>query len=364
MVGLSASTLQFITMSRTDDIAVVGATGAVGREFLSVLEQRRFPHSRVRLLASERSAGASLQFMGRQVRVEALRHDSFDGVGIALFSAGSGPSKQFAPLAARAGSIVVDNSSAYRMDPAVPLVVPEVNPDALEPLKRAPDAGGIVANPNCSTIIMLVAVNPLRRAFGVERVIVSTYQAASGAGAAAMRELTDQTADSLAGRPITPRIFKEPYAFNLFSHNSGVDPGTGYNVEEQKMVDESRKIWRDDAVRITATCVRVPVMRAHAESVNVTLARPATEREVREALAQAPGVTVTDDRAANAFPTPLKASGQDNVLVGRIRPDFSHEHQGSGDDARFKAFNLFVCGDQLRKGAALNAVQIAELLIA
>ncbi len=348
------------------DIAVVGATGAVGREFLSVLEQRRFPHRRVRLLASERSAGSSLPFAGQSLRVEALGERSFEGVGVALFSAGSGPSKQFGPVAVKAGALVVDNSSAFRMDPSIPLVVPEVNPEAVRSLHRpgATPVAGIIANPNCSTIIMLVAVNPLRKSFGVERVVVSTYQAASGAGAAAMQELRDQAADVLAGRPARPVIFKEPYAFNLFSHNSALDPATGRNLEEQKMVDESRKIWNDPNVRITATCIRVPVMRAHAESINVTLKEPATERQVRGALTGAPGLEILDDRAANAFPTPLKASGKDAVLVGRIRPDESQETFGSGPEARHKGFNLFVCGDQLRKGAALNAVQIAELLIA
>lgn len=343
------------------DIAVVGATGAVGREFLDVLEQRGFPHARIRLLASARSAGTPLPYRGGSVPVEELKESSFDGVKLALFSAGGSISKQFGPAAVKAGAVVVDNSSAFRMDASVPLVVPEVNPADCAAHKGYAKPG-IIANPNCSTIIMLVAVNPIRAAFGVERILVSTYQAASGAGAAAMEELRSQTGDVLAGRSAEPRIFKEPYAFNLFSHNSPMDSATGRNQEEQKMIDESRKIWRDESVKIAATCIRVPVLRAHAESINLTLKTPATESEVREVLSRAPGVTVVDDRTGNVFPTPLKASGNDDVLVGRIRGDESQESTGTGTAAKFKGFHLFVCGDQLRKGAALNAVQIAELL--
>lgn len=343
------------------NIAVVGATGAVGREFLDVLQQRRVPRERIRLLASARSAGSTLPYGGAALPVEELKESSFSGVKLALFSAGGSISKQFGPVAVKAGAVVVDNSSAFRMDPAVPLVVPEVNPGDCAAHKGYAKPG-IIANPNCSTIIMLVAVNPVRAAFGVERVLISTYQAASGAGAAAMDELTHQTGEVLAGRPAQPRIFKEPYAFNLFSHNSALDPATGRNQEEQKMIDESRKIWRDDQVRIAATCIRVPVLRAHAESINLTLTRPATEAQVREALANAPGVTLVDDRQANDFPTPLKASGKDDVLVGRVRGDESQESVGTGPGTLYKGFHLFVCGDQLRKGAALNAVQIAELL--
>lgn len=341
-------------------VAVVGATGAVGREFLEVLEQRRFGHGAIKLLASARSAGTTLPYRGGTLKVEELTADSFRGVQIALFSAGGSISKQYGPIAAAAGAVVVDNSSAFRMDPKVPLVVPEVNPDDMSALKGG--KAGIIANPNCSTIIMLVAVNPIRRAFGVDRIVVSTYQAASGAGAAAMQELTDQTADVLAGKSAKPKIFREPYAFNLFSHNSAMDAATGRNQEEQKMIDESRKIWRDNDVRITATCIRVPVLRAHAESINLTLKTPATEQEVRRVLGDAAGVTLIDDRGANDFPTPLKASGKDDVMVGRVRGDESQAVSGSGANAKFQGFNLFVCGDQLRKGAALNAVQIAELL--
>jgi aspartate-semialdehyde dehydrogenase len=336
-------------------VAVVGATGAVGLEFLAVLEQRRFPIGTLKLLASRRSAGQKMRYAGRDVVVEELSDHSFAGVDVAFFSAGGPISKSHGPIAAAAGAIVVDNSSAFRMDSQCPLVVPEVNPEALGGIRLGQKGGAIIANPNCSTIIMLMAVNPIRQAVGVKRVVVSTYQAASGAGAAAMEELRQQTADVLAGKPAEPKIFPQQYAFNLFSHNSAMQ-ADGYNQEEQKMVKESHRIWGDASVGITATCVRVPVMRAHAESVNLTLAQPLDESAALAILRRAPGVTVIDDRAANRFPTPLDASHRDDVLVGRVRSDHSQpDHRG---------LNLFVCGDQLRKGAALNAVQIAELLLA
>ncbi|MBL8746966.1 MAG: aspartate-semialdehyde dehydrogenase [Phycisphaerae bacterium] len=344
---------------RLPTIAIVGATGAVGVEFLSLFEQRQFPVGELRLFASARSAGKSLRFSGRDVPIRELRDDSFKGVDLALFSAGSGISRDHAPLAVREGGLVIDNSSAFRMDEAVPLIVPEINSDELDPyvgLARP----GIIANPNCSTIILLVPLNPLRLSFGVSRVVVSTYQAVSGAGANAMRELEDQSRAVLAGQPPCTRVFSEPCAFNLFSHNTAIDPRTGRNVEEQKMIDEARKIWRDPGVQVAPTCIRVPVMRAHAESINVTLKRPAREHEVREAIAAAPGIRLVDDRVANRFPTPLSAAGQDDVLVGRIRPDDTQPHDGS----RYLGWSLFVCGDQLRKGAALNAVQIAERCLA
>jgi aspartate-semialdehyde dehydrogenase len=345
-------------------LAIVGATGAVGREFLSILEQRRFPHGELRLLASARSAGTALTYRGEPHRVEQLTEQSFRGVHIALFSAGSGVSKQLAPAAVAAGAVVVDNSSAFRMDPAVPLVIPEVNPEALQVLRQGGRwKRGIIANPNCSTIILLMAATPLRRAFGIERMVVSTYQAVSGAGAAGMQELEDQTRAVLSGERPSPRLFAEPCAFNVFSHNSAVDPHTGRNVEEEKMIAEARKIWDDAAVRISPTCIRVPTMRAHAESVNVTLWRPATEDAVRAALAEFPGVRLIDDRAANDFPTPLKAAGGDETLIGRVRPDDSQESIDTPAGRAYRGFNLFVCADQLRKGAALNAVQIAEMVV-
>jgi aspartate-semialdehyde dehydrogenase len=345
-------------------IAIAGATGAVGREMLEILEQRRFPHASIRLLASERSAGQKIRYRGEPHTVQTLTAESLRGVDIALFSAGSSISKQFCHEAAKHGCTTVDNSSAFRMDRDVPLVVPEVNPEALgpgSPSIRLPDGRGrIIANPNCTTIILLMALTPLRRAFGVERIIVSTYQAASGAGAKGIDELERLTRADLAGEPAEPQFFHEPYAFNLFSHNTSVDAATGLNVEEQKVIAETRKIWNDPGVLVSPTCIRVPVRRAHAESINVTFKRPATAEQVRECLARFPGVSVVDDRAANRFPTPLKASGKDDVLVGRIRPDPT---RSTDPAAPCLGFDLFVCGDQLRKGAALNAVQIAELLV-
>lgn len=341
------------------NLALVGATGAVGRECLAILAQRGFKHGSLRLLASARSAGTSIAFNGKQLPVEELGPRSFEGVNIAFFAAGSDTARTFAPIAVAAGATVIDKSSAHRADPAVPLVIPEINPEALSPLRSHP---GVVAVPNCSTIILLVPINPLRRAFGIERIVVSTYQAASGAGAAAMDELESQTRTVLGGGPAVPRVFKEPCAFNVFSHDSTVDPRTGSNGEEAKMASETRRIWNDPGIRISATCVRVGVMRGHSESVNLTLKTPATEKQVREALSAGPGITVLDDRAANQFPTPLKASGGDTVLVGRIRPDDSQEITDRASEKLCRGWNLFVSGDQLRKGAALTAVQIAELL--
>jgi aspartate-semialdehyde dehydrogenase len=360
-------------MSHRPNIAVVGATGAVGREMLAILEQRRFPHASVRLFASPRSAGRSIRYRGESLVLEPLADGWHKGVDLALMSAGSGPSKQFAPAAVSAGVHVVDNSSAFRADPACHLIVPEVNGRTLP----KPGAGGggrgvLCAVPNCSAIIMLVALNPLREAFGVSAVSVATYQAASGAGAAAMEELAEQTRATLAGTPTEalPRsVFAEPYAFNLFSHNAAIDPATGYNGEELKMISETRRIWDDPGVLVSPTCVRVPTMRAHAEAITVTLKRPATEAQVRAALAGGASVRVVDDRAGNAFPTPLKATGGDEVLVGRIRPDLARVHELHGPNATPTAattcdrWSLLVTGDQLRTGAALTAVKIAELLV-
>lgn len=333
-------------------VAIVGATGAVGQDFLNVLAQRNFPIGHLKLLASARSAGKKIDFQDKTYTVEELKDDSFKGMDLALFSAGGSISKKFGPVASEAGCTVVDNSSAFRMTAGVPLVVPEVNPEAVNGVELG--KGGIIANPNCSTIIMIVPVTPLHRAAKVKRMVVSTYQAASGAGYAAMMELEEQTRDSLAGRPVTPKLFKQQYAFNLFSHNSALGEN-GYNEEEMKMVKETWKIWNDPSPRIAATCVRVPVMRAHAESITLTFEKPLKEDEARELLRAAPGVSIIDDRANNRFPTPLDASHKDDVYVGRIRQDISQD-EGYG-------LNLFVCGDQLRKGAALNAVQIAELLL-
>ena len=328
-------------------VAIVGATGAVGHEFLTLIEQRGWSAERCVMLASARSAGTTLTLNGVEHTVRELTPDAFDGVDLALFSAGGDRSKQFAPHAVQAGAVVVDNSSAFRMDPDVPLVVPEINPDDARAHR------GIIANPNCSTIIMVVAVWPLHRVNPVRRMVISTYQAASGAGQQAMAELESQTRALLDGQPIEPKAFPVQCAFNLFSHNSAID-ATGYNTEERKMVDETRKIFHDDVIRVTATCVRVPVLRAHSESINLTFERPIAPEEVREILSAAPGVRVVDQREPQHFPTPIEASGVDEVLVGRIRQDLS-QPDGRGID-------LFVAGDQLRKGAALNAIQIAELL--
>jgi aspartate-semialdehyde dehydrogenase len=277
---------------------------------------------------------------------------AFDGVDIALFSAGGSVSRKYGPAAVASGAVVVDNSSAFRMDPEVPLVIPEVNPEAMANVRLG--QGAIVANPNCSTIICLMAATPLHRHAKVLRMVVSTYQAASGAGAAAMEELKLQTQEVLAGKAPTCKIFSQQYAFNIFSHNAPVLEN-GYNEEEMKMVKETRKIWNDKDVKVTATCIRVPVMRAHAESVNLQFEKPLDEDTAREILRAAAGVTIIDDRAANLFPTPLEVSDKDDVAVGRIRQDLSQ------DDNR--GLDIFICGDQIRKGAALNAVQIAEMLL-
>jgi aspartate-semialdehyde dehydrogenase len=331
-------------MAREVNVAIAGATGAVGTEFLKLLEERDFPLASLKLLASSRSAGKTLPFCGRDLVVEELTEDSFEGVDIAFFSAGGGRSKEFAQAAVRAGALVVDNSSAFRMDPAVPLVVPEVNPEDIDWNQ------GIIANPNCSTIILLMAVAPLRSLGTLRRIVVSTYQAASGAGAQAMQELVDQSRQVLDGAEVTKSIFPHQIAFNLFSHNTAID-ADGYNEEERKMIKETRKILHDDSLQITATCVRVPVLRAHSESVNVEFAdgRPNLEA-VRETLAAFPGVRVVDDRESNHFPMPLEATGRDETLVGRIRADLSNPN----------AIDFFVCGDQILKGAALNGYQIAE----
>lgn len=286
--------------------------------------------------------------------MEELTAESFDGVDIALFSAGGSISKEFGPIAVERGAIVVDNSSAFRMDENVPLVIPEVNPEAMANIKVGMGKGALIANPNCSTIICLMAATPLHRRAKVLRMVVSTYQAASGAGAAAMEELVLQTREVLEGKPPTCKIFNRQYAFNLFSHNAPV-LSNGYNEEEMKLVKETRKIWNDKDVKVTATCIRVPVMRAHAESVNLQFETPLDEDTARDILKNAPGVVVIDDRESNNFPTPLEVSNKDDVAVGRIRRDLSQDgNQG---------LDIFVCGDQIRKGAALNAIQIAEMLL-
>ncbi|HXR89231.1 MAG TPA: aspartate-semialdehyde dehydrogenase [Steroidobacteraceae bacterium] len=329
-------------------VAIVGATGAVGVELIECLERRKFPMAELRLFASARSAGKKMPFRGQQLSVRELTEDSFGGVNIALFSAGGGTSKRFAPIAARAGAVVVDNSSAFRMDAGVPLVVPEINPEAVRQHR------GIIANPNCSTIISITPLWPIHRRNPIKRMIVSTYQAASGAGAAAMEELRESTRAYLEGRSYQNTVLPHPYAFNLFSHNSKMDPANGYNEEEMKVVRETHKIFGTSEIRIAATCVRVPVLRAHSIAINFECEQPITPAQVREIVQSAPGVKLVDDLERNYYPMPKDASGQDPILVGRIRQDIS--------DPSGRSVAMFVAGDQLLKGAALNAVQIAELL--
>jgi aspartate-semialdehyde dehydrogenase len=329
-------------------VAIVGVTGAVGAEFIATMDKRAFPVGRLKALASARSAGKTIDFRGEKIAIEELTEQSFEGVDIALFSAGGGISRKFAPAAVKAGAVVVDNSSAFRMDPNVPLVIPEINAN------RIRDHKGIIANPNCSAITALVPLWPIHRQNRIKRVILSTYQAASGAGAAAMEELVESTRAYLDGRPFTPKVIPLPYAFNVFSHNTAIDPETGYNDEETKVIKETRKILEDERIAIGVTCVRVPVLRAHCEAITFECEKPITEAEVRAILADAPGVRIVDDRAKNYFPMPIDASGQDDVLVGRIRKDLS--------DASGHSISMFVSADQLLKGAALNAIQIAELL--
>ena len=332
------------------NVAIVGATGAVGVELIRCLEERDFPLSRLKLLASPRSAGRQMAFRGAQLTVDALDGASFDGVDLALFSAGSGTSKVYAPQAVAAGAVVVDNSSAFRMDLACPLVVPEVNAETLSGHR------GIVANPNCVAIIAAVPIAPLARAFGLRRVQMATYQSASGAGAAAMEELRASTEAQLAGQPFEPRVLPHPYAFNLFSHNAEVDPGSGYNGEELKVMAECRRILGAPDLPVGVTCIRVPVLRAHSIAMTLEFDAPVDVGAAREVLAAAAGVRMVDDRAANRFPMPSEATGQGDVLVGRLRHDLS--------DPSGRSLALFVAGDQLLKGAALNAVQIAERLFA
>lgn len=321
--------------------AVVGATGLVGRSMLRVLEERNIPVERLRLLASKNSAGTRIRFRGRLHTVEELRPDSFDGVGIALFSAGGGVSREYAPIAAKAGAIAIDNSSAWRMDRTVPLVVPEVNPEAIA------NHRGIIANPNCSTIQLVVALKPLHDAFGLKRVVVSTYQAISGAGQAGV----DQLMAEIKGRkPARPK-FSRTAAFNTIFHS--FEAGADYSEEEMKMMNETRKIMGLPKLACTMTCVRIPTIAAHAESVNAEFVRPVTPARARRLLARAPGIVVIDDPGADLYPTVLDAGGRDEVFVGRIRKDASQPN----------TLNMWVVADNVRKGAATNAVQIAELLL-
>ncbi len=327
-------------------VAIVGATGLVGREFIKVLEQRNFPMRSIRLLASDRSAGTKLYIKHEQVEVEETTAQSFEGVDIALFSAGAEISNHFSPIAARAGAVVVDNSSAFRMDPSVPLVIPEVNAEDIKQHK------GIIANPNCSTIQMVVAIYPLHKVDPIKRIIVDSYQSASGIGSAAMEELIDQSKLVLEGREVVPHLFPHQIAFNvlpeidLFLDNA-------YTKEEWKMVEETQKIMHAPEIAISATCVRVPVSIGHSEAIHIEFTKSMSPQEARQILAGAPGVKVQDDPGISLYPHPWAAAGTDDVFVGRIRKDASHE----------RGLAMWVVSDNIRKGAALNTVQIAETMI-
>ncbi len=327
-------------------VAVVGATGAVGEEMVSILEERDFPIEELHLFASERSEGKKIEFKGQSITVKTLKEDSFKGIDIALFSAGAERSKQWAPVAAKSGCVVVDNSSAWRMDPEIPLVVPEVNPDDLKWHK------GIIANPNCSTIQMVVPLKPLHDAARIKRIVVSTYQAVSGTGKKAMDELLKQTSDLLNFRDIQCNVYPHQIAFNCLPH---IDKflENGYTKEEMKMVNETKKIMGDDSIKVTATTVRVPVFRGHAESVNIEAEKKLTANEARALMADFPGVVVFDAPDRNVYPLQVDVAGKDEVYVGRVREDESIEN----------GLNMWIVADNLRKGAALNAIQIAEKLI-
>lgn len=332
-------------MPRSYTVAILGATGAVGTELIQLLEERHFPVSELKLLASPRSAGQDLSFKGQALRVEPVSERSFDGVDLVLASAGGSVSKAWATKIVSAGAVMIDNSSAFRMNPEVPLIVPEINPAAAE------NHRGIIANPNCSTILMAVAVYPLHQVQPIQRLVVATYQAASGAGARAMEEAKKQSLAILQGQEPQTEVFPYQIAFNVFPHNSALNE-LGYCEEEMKMVNETRKIFSVADLRITATCVRVPVLRAHSEAINLEFAAPFSVSQARDILAHAPGVKLVENWQTNHFPMPIEASGQDDVLVGRIRQDLSHPN----------GLELWLSGDQIRKGAALNAIQIAELL--
>jgi aspartate-semialdehyde dehydrogenase len=329
-------------------VAVVGATGAVGNEILKVLEERDFPVGSLTLLASERSVGKKLSFRGRSIPVQVLREDSFSGIDIGLFSAGGSISEHFAPIAAKAGCVVVDNTSAFRMNPHVPLVVPEVNPDAIALYKKM----GIISNPNCSTIQMVVVLKPIHDAAVIRRIVVSTYQAVSGTGKRAIEELIEQTQAVLELREPVSRVYPHRIAFNCLPQID-VFLDNGYTKEEMKMVNETKKILNDSNIAVTATAVRVPVLYGHSESVNIETHKKITAQEVRDILSSAQGVTVIDNPWEKEYPMPIHAAGKDNTFVGRIRDDESIP----------KGINMWIVSDNVRKGAALNAVQIAEILI-
>ncbi len=336
-------------MSRLYDVAVVGATGAVGETMISILEERDFPVGHLYLLASHRSAGTRMQFKGKSLVVEELEKFDFSRARIGLFSPGASVSAVHAPRAGEAGCVVIDNTSQFRQDPDIPLVVPEVNPHAVA---RYPNRN-IIANPNCSTIQMVVALKPIYDAVGIERLNVATYQSVSGTGKDAMEELASQTAQLLNGKPITPKVYPRQIAFNVLPHID-VFMDNGYTKEEMKMVWETRKIMEDDSIQVNPTTVRVPVFYGHAEAVHIETREKISVERAREVLAQAPGIVLMDERTAGGYPTPVgEAAGTDPVYVGRIREDISHP----------RGLNLWVVSDNIRKGAALNSIQIAEILI-
>ena len=333
-------------MSTSVRVAILGATGAVGTELLELLETRQFPVEDLKLLASPRSAGKTLNFRGKSLEVEAVNENSFKNIDLVLASAGGSSSKAWAKTIVESGAVMIDNSSAFRMDSSVPLVVPEINPEAAEQHQ------GIIANPNCTTILLGIAVYPLHQVQPIKRMVIATYQSASGAGAMAMEEVKHQAKAILSGEPPKAEILPYPLAFNLFPHNSPLTD-SGYCEEELKMINETRKIFNNSTIQITATCVRVPVLRAHSEAVNLEFDSPFSVAQARDILSQAPGIKLVEDWQSNYFPMPIDATGKDEVLVGRIRQDLSHPC----------GLELWLCGDQIRKGAALNAVQIAELLV-
>ncbi len=334
--------------SKLYSVAVAGATGAVGLEMIKTLEQRQFPVGSIKLLASERSVGRELPFNGKPVKVAKLAADSFQGVEVALFSAGASRSLEFAPAAAASGAVVIDNSSAFRMDPEIPLVVPEVNAHAIAQYKKR----GIIANPNCSTIQMVVALKPIHDVARIRRIVVSTYQAVSGTGLKAIDELLRQTRALLDQQPIQKNVYPHQIAFNCLPHiDSFLE--NGYTKEEMKMVNETRKIMEDPTIRVTATTVRVPVLHSHSESVNIETEKKITVKAVKEILSRAPGVSVVDNPSLSEYPLAIHAAGHDETFVGRIREDESIPN----------GTNMWIVSDNIRKGAALNAVQIAEILI-
>jgi aspartate-semialdehyde dehydrogenase len=329
------------------NVAVVGATGAVGNEMIETLQQRKFPVRNLKLLASERSLGVSLSYKGQDVPVDVLKEDSFKGIQIGLFSAGGSVSQKFAPIAASDGCVVIDNTSAFRMEPDIPLVVPEVNAHAIKDYKKR----GIIANPNCSTIQMVVVLKPLHDAARIKRVVVSTYQAVSGTGKKAIYELETQVRALLSNQEVEKKVYPHQIAFNCLPHID-VFLENGYTKEEMKMVNETKKIMEDQTIQVTATTVRVPVFFGHSESVNVEFEKELTPEAARKLLAKAPGVKVVDDPKKNMYPLAIYAAGKDETFVGRIRNDESIKY----------GLNLWVVADNIRKGAALNAVQIAEIL--